>query len=1811
MENPNFISPVRKILQNQRKSWLPATFLVTSALAFSIIGTKLTVAQDTPARPSPSPSGVSFNKAIVAAGGSDASQPGFTLWHDYGPFALYKVSDAARASLAASTSGQVQMDPLMDRLQFDRHPVDTQSGRTALPPLLTANEETGGALHVIQFVGPIKDEWLDAIAATGSRPIQYIATNGYLVWTDGAGRSQLDTLANAREVVQYSAPYQPAFKLGASIERRILAGGDAEEVVPVVIQIYNHPGKQASQHLIAKLTVERLSDWSPVLAFENVIVRVRAADLLTIAQLPDVVWVGERLPREMHDEVQAQIVAGHLDGAQAGPSGPGYKTWLDSLGFSQNPADYPIVSVADDGVGNGSTANGAGDVTLTRLGDGTTSRVAFARNCTIDASADGGAGHGHINTSIVSGYDTRPGTPYQFPSTYQRGQGISPYGRTGNTKVFANDGSWDISACGNNEAGVIKSEQDSGARISSNSWGADSGTYDESSQAYDAGVRDADPSEAGTQSMVFVFSAGNSGSSAGTIGSPGNGKNMITVGASENQRQIDENGNWTDGCDTDPTGADNAMDVIDFSSRGPAPGGRVKPEVIAPGTHIQGTASTSTAYDGTGVCDRFRPTGQTLFAASSGTSHSAPAVAGVASLYYRWLQTQYSLTTPSPAVVKAYMMSHPTYLTGVSANDTLPSNSQGYGMPDMKTAFDNTSRTLLDQTRTFGSTGQTWTWNGSVANTAKPVRIALAYTDAPGALGTSPQVNNLNLTVVVNGVTYLGNRFTGQWSTTGGTADSANNYEAIYLPAGTKGPVTITVTAANIAGDGVPGNADPTDQDFALVCYNCTQQVDFSLTGTPSTRAVCAPSSASYTINVGSILGFANRVTLGATGQPSGTTATFNPNPVTPAGTSAFAIGNTGAATPGAYTLHVSGAATGGISKSIDLGLSLFNAAPGAATLTAPANGASNVSATPTFAWTPSARAATYAIEVATDAGFSTIVASATGLTSPTWTPGTTLNTGIPYFWRVRSGNACGTGGDSAVFQFSTLAAPGDCGPGTTANVLYQTGFEDGAGAWTSSGTGNTWALATTNPHSGVQHFHANDPAAVSDQRLAAPVVTLPTGQNPLTMKFWHAPNLEKSSSVCFDGGILEMTTDGGTTWTQVPAASLLVGPYTLPVSADFENPLAGLKAWCGTSSTYINTIVDISAYAGQTVQFRARLGSDDSEGRPGWDLDDVRVQSCRPTTPPTISVNPTTLGSTQPVGSLTNKTLDIGNAGEVSLAWTITEKNAVVSKAEATAPNARRVPKRTGTSAPRALFNPAAAMIGEGFPVVGDGDDIHLGDADPSWPTNWTWAQSVFNLTPLLPKGAVRLGFRYVGSDGAEVLLDEILLDGNTQPVICSSPSEVPWLGVSPTTGNTSPGQHSSVTVSFDSRALAVGSYQANLCVASNDPVKPVVAVPVTLEVNGSSNCQATAMTIGPEVFGTGIQSRASQQSINTQGAVVVQSGADLTFRAPVVRLQPGVRVAAGAVFHGRGEAVTCPAAASAKPASSTTPSQPDLAAQRSPGGPQPIARLDQLPAWVQAVLVAQGIDLAAASHGLLDPAGFWLLFETAQALDSADRNEASDLYRLDLLAERLSLLSRTPAGQAGNGPSGYSATDASGEWVVFQSEADDLVANDDNGVTDIYLHQVSLGLTRRLTVTAEAAAHPALDAAGVDLWFDRRGEDGQRQIVIGGLSDSTAPVAIDQRVGANVSNHHPAISPDGRYLAYLEETTTADSRRCQVFLYDRDTGRFQHQSCPAVLAAAPEDAWPHFSADGSSLEWDLPGADQPANLSNLLWVQPMMKRQ
>jgi hypothetical protein len=63
-------------------------------------------------------------------------------------------------------------------------------------------------------------------------------------------------------------------------------------------------------------------------------------------------------------------------------------------------------------------------------------------------------------------------------------------------------------------------------------------------------------------------------------------------------------------------------------------------------------------------------------------------------------------------------------------------------------------------------------------------------------------------------------------------------------------------------------------------------------------------------------------------------------------------------------------------------------------------------------------------------------------------------------------------------------------------------------------------------------------------------------------------------------------------------------------------------------------------------------------------------------------------------------------------------------------------------------------------------------------------------------------------------------------------TPSDIPWVSVSPDNGTTAPGNSNDVTVTFDSTGLTAGTYTGNLCINSNDPKQRVVDVPISLTV-------------------------------------------------------------------------------------------------------------------------------------------------------------------------------------------------------------------------------------------------------------------------------------------------------------------------------------------------------------------------------------------
>jgi subtilisin-like proprotein convertase family protein len=792
---------------------------------------------------------------------------------DYGSSVLLEASEAVANNLSSSQDAQIVDDNnlvLLNSGTIDTTTPDAQAMRSA-------GNGGGKQMRLVQFAGPIRPEWYKALGDTGVRIVTYIPNNAYLVYGEPLALQAVQRLASSQSSIQWDGPYSSFQRLSrdlSSAAAKKQKGGSDKSAAPLqnaqaaptakgnqlfAIQLVTDEQENAiTMALIDGLKLEPVMRKARVMDYLNVVVALPESEVISqISKRSDVVSISRwNVPHKM-DERQNMIIAGNLTGGNS-PTPGDYLAYLASHGFTTATTSFGV-NISDSGVDNGSTTpNHFG---LYALGNPTApanSRIVYAR--VVGTPSGPGSttqacdGHGNLNTHIIGGY-VPTGTvggvnfgaaPHADAQGFRYGLGVLPFVKVGSSVIFDNSGAPTGDFTFPDYSDLESRAYSETMRVSSNSWGASDNSYTIDAQEYDALVRDAQPTgatvpAAGNQEYVILFAAGNDGPGAASVGEPGTAKNVITVGASENVQSL----GGTDACGIGDAGADNANDVIGFSGRGPTADGRIKPEIIAPGTHITGgvgqasiaspTGSGSGAaiacFNATGVCagpgtSDFFPVGQQWYTSSDGTSHSTPAMAGYAALIRQFFINS-ATTPPSPAMTKALMMNSARYLNGVGANDNLYSNTQGMGEANFNSFFDifTTAHAFHDQVGAdmFTASGQQRVITGTVSDNAKPFRVTLAWTDTPGPTSGNAFVNNLDLEVTIGGNTYKGNVFTGAFSASGGTADTRNNAESVILPAGTTGNFVIKVKATNIAGDGVPNTGGALDQDFALVAYNVTE----------------------------------------------------------------------------------------------------------------------------------------------------------------------------------------------------------------------------------------------------------------------------------------------------------------------------------------------------------------------------------------------------------------------------------------------------------------------------------------------------------------------------------------------------------------------------------------------------------------------------------------------------------------------------------------------------------------------------------------------------------------------------------------------------------------------------------------------------------------------------------------------------------------------------------------------------------------------------------------------------------------------------
>jgi hypothetical protein len=305
-----------------------------------------------------------------------------------------------------------------------------------------------------------------------------------------------------------------------------------------------------------------------------------------------------------------------------------------------------------------------------------------------------------------------------------------------------------------------------------------------------------------------------------------------------------------------------------------------------------------------------------------------------------------------------------------------------------------------------------------IDSTLVPPTNQLEFTDAssgngfmpkfsPGCLGAAFQV------LAPNGgeLWYVGESHNLLWRSVGFSGNvklelstnSGTSWSTIIASTGNTGTYPWTIpnspSASNRirvsdAADGSP--KDASDANFSIP--------DFTIGGTPSSRVIDIGASTSYTVNLSFLYNFAHPLTLTVSGLPTGASASFAPNPVSPPTASATMNVNTTGSTPaGTYTLTIQGVGSQTHTTTVTL---VVNAAPAAFSLASPDSGSTVSTFTPHLYWHKATDpdpqdTVRYVVYYSLKSNFSTTDSSAKLSDTSFVTP--TLSDDTLYYWKVKA----------------------------------------------------------------------------------------------------------------------------------------------------------------------------------------------------------------------------------------------------------------------------------------------------------------------------------------------------------------------------------------------------------------------------------------------------------------------------------------------------------------------------------------------------------------------------------------------------------------------------------------------------------------------------------------------------------------------------------------------------------------------------------------------------------------------------------------
>ena len=596
--------------------------------------------------------------------------------------------------------------------------------------------------YLLQFQGPIQSTWKEAIITAGAQIYDYIPDFAFVVKMDQTAKAAVEAL----DAVRWVGLYQPGYRVAPQLMYTPLAA-DAGKTVDVTVVVFKGENMAA------------LTEQLQVLGG-------------TILDVTETHWKGKIRVQLARSQIDA---VAHLSGVKWIEPSPEWKLLNDEAADIMGVRDVwnvhglhgagQTVAVCDTGLDQGSTSpaslhddfeDGSGSSRVTAIYD----LVGGG-----DGASDVNSGHGtHVAGSVLGNGDQSGSTPssHTYPSSAY--VGMAPEASLVFQAVEQNSTGY-LTGIPADLNTLFQQAYDDAARIHTNSWGsAVAGTYTSSSEEVDEFVWD-------HKNFTVLFAAGNEGIDNNADGvvdrysmdSPGTAKNCITVGATENNRPSfsDTWGTgWPDEFSANPVNSDRIADdtsgMAAFSSRGPALDGRIKPDVVAPGTYVASTKSSATSATGWGPINSY-------YTYMGGTSMATPLTAGAAALV-RDYYTDNEGITPSAALIKATLINGATdiypgqYGTGATQEitPTRPSNVAGWGRVNVENAlFPTSPRAWVYYDEATGlNTSNSKTYTLTVASSSEPLKVTLAWSDYPGSpAAAGGLVNDLDLSLTAPGGT--------------------------------------------------------------------------------------------------------------------------------------------------------------------------------------------------------------------------------------------------------------------------------------------------------------------------------------------------------------------------------------------------------------------------------------------------------------------------------------------------------------------------------------------------------------------------------------------------------------------------------------------------------------------------------------------------------------------------------------------------------------------------------------------------------------------------------------------------------------------------------------------------------------------------------------------------------------------------------------------------------------------------------------------------------------------------------------------------